>query len=366
MQKQIRYYLLFCWGILSVLQLSGQPAVTQEVMQAVYQEVRTPYKYGLVLTPEHDGCKMDSPTVFRKKGRWYMTYVLYDGRTTTDGTGYETWLAESDDLLTWRVLGRILSFKEGSWDAAQRGGYLALACDRWGGSYRPQKYKGAYWLSYIGGASKGYEAGTLNVGMAYTDGDITQAHEWSSSDQPVMTPFDADAGTWESYTLYKSSVMRAPKRLLGASFAMYYNAKGSDTGKESIGIALSEDLRAWRRYTNTPILEHPEGITGDAQIQKMGKLYVMFYFGAFWKGEPAKAFNRFACSYDLVHWTDWGGEHLIAPSEPYDELFAHKSFVIKHQGVVYHFYCAVNNKDQRGIAVATSRDLGKSSLCFRE
>jgi hypothetical protein len=32
--------------------------------------------------------------------------------------------------------------------------------------------------------------------------------------------------------------------------------------------------------------------------------------------------------------------------------------------VVYHFYCAVNKKEQRGIAVATSRDLGKSKVRF--
>ncbi|GAC1429589.1 MAG: hypothetical protein NVSMB7_06160 [Chitinophagaceae bacterium] len=36
----------------------------------------------------------------------------------------------------------------------------------------------------------------------------------------------------------------------------------------------------------------------------------------------------------------------------------------KIQGVVYHFYCAVNKKDQRGIAVASSVDKGKSILRF--
>src|SRR5690554_7567338 len=50
------------------------------------------------------------------------------------------------------------------------------------------------------------------------------------------------------------------------------------------------------------------------------------------------AWNRFACSYDLVNWTDWEGPHLIEPSEDYDSRFAHKSFVLKHDGVVYHFY----------------------------
>jgi hypothetical protein len=87
----------------------------------------------------------------------------------------------------------------------------------------------------------------------------------------------------------------------------------------------------------------------------------MFYFGAFWK---PKAFDRFACSYDLVNWTDWTGEDLISPSEPYDSQYAHKPFVIKDKGVVYHFYCAVDGQNRRGIAVATSKDIGKSTLRF--
>jgi hypothetical protein len=49
---------------------------------------------------------------------------------------------------------------------------------------------------------------------------------------------------------------------------------------------------------------------------------------------------------------------LIAPSEPWDTPFAHKPWLIKHDGVVYHFYCAVGGKEQhRAIALATSRDL---------
>ena len=345
---------------LSFLQpATAQQSVPQETMKKVYETVKTPYKYGLVLVPERDEDMVDSPTVFREKGKWYMTYVLFDS------TGYETWLAESDDLLKWNTLGPILSFAGGSWDSAQRGGYLALQDYRWGGSYRAGKYDGRYWLSYIGGATQGYEAGMLNVGMARTGGKIARPHEWEGFDDPVMTPADPDAGPWERYTLYKSSVIRAPKRLLGAPFVMYYNAKGSADGKESIGIALSDDLKTWRRYSDRPVLEHPEGITGDAQIQKMGDLYVMFYFGAFWKGKPYAAFNRFACSYDLAHWTDWTGDDLIVPSESYDNLFAHKSFVVKYKGVVYHFYCAVNGHDRRGIAVATSRDIGRSSLQFR-
>ena len=119
------------FGLTVHLTAQAQKTVSPEIMQKTYETVQTPYKYGLVLTPENDNCKLDSPTVFRMEGKWYMTYVRYDGRTSTDGTGYETWLAESDNLLEWRVLGPILSFKSDGWDAAQRGGYLALTDYRW-------------------------------------------------------------------------------------------------------------------------------------------------------------------------------------------------------------------------------------------
>lgn len=368
MDKKIRYiavFSLFSLFLLPGTEAAGQRPVPQQRMERVYDEVKTPYKYGLVVVPDHDYNKIDSPTVFRYKKKWYMTYVLYDGKYTTDGRGYETWLAESDDLLHWNTLGRLLSLCRGTWDSFQRGGYMSLIAPRWGGSYRPRMYDGRYWLSYIGGDSRGYEAGTLCVGMASTDKDISQAHEWTGADRPVMSPQDSDAGAWEKYTLYKSYVFRDPGRRLHAPFVMYYNAKGAETGKESIGVAVSRDLSSWERCAENPVLEHGEGITGDAQVQKMGDLYVMFYFGAMWKDKEPRAFNRFACSYDLVHWTDWNGGNLIEPSEPYDDLYAHKSWVIKYRGTVYHFYCAVNSKDQRGIAVAMSRDMGKSSLAFK-
>jgi hypothetical protein len=58
----------------------------------------------------------------------------------------------------------------------------------------------------------------------------------------------------------------------------------------------------------------------------------------------------------LVHWTDWTGKNLVEPSEPYDEQFAHKPFVINWKGTVYHFYNAVG-KNGRVIALATSLPL---------
>ena len=88
-------------------------------------------------------------------------------------------------------------------------------------------------------------------------------------------------------------------------------------------------------------------------FRRVGDLWVMFYFGAGWK---PKAFDTFAVSRDLVNWTKWDGPHLVEPSEPWDETYAHKPWVLKHDGVVYHYYCAVG-KEGRVIALATSKDL---------
>jgi len=337
--------------------------VSEERMQAVYNEIKTPYKYGLVMVPPDNSEKMDCPSVFRKGNKWYMTYLIYGGR------GYETWLAESKNLLDWKVKGRIMSFSDTTdWDVNQKAGYVALQNPKWGGNYKWKSYKGKHWMSYFGGNSKGYEAGVLSIGMAYTKKDPTKVHEWDRLDKPVLTPHDKDVRWWENSTMYKNSIVYDKSKTTGAPFVMYYNARGDSLkphrGSERIGMALSDDMVNWRRFQKDPVLgKFNKGITGDAVVQKMGDMWVMFYFGAFWQGTKG-AFNRFACSYDLVNWTDWKGANLIEPSTPYDELFAHKSFVVKHKGVVYHFYCAVNKKDQRGIAVATSIDKGTSKLNF--
>ena len=340
--------------------------VADSVMEIVYQEIKTPYKYGMVIVPESNDKKIDCPTVFREGNKWYMSYLLFDGK------GYETYLAESVDLLNWNPKGKIMSSSADTtrWDAHQKGGYMALQDEDWGGTYHLQKYNQQYWMSYIGGNVKGYEAGELAIGIAYTKNAASLAKEWNYLSNPVLTSHDKDTRWWENKKEYKSSIIWDKEKTLGYSFLMYYNANGdSSNGNkkirwfERIGMAVSNDMLHWKRYINEPIMQHPIGITGDAVVQKMGKLWVMFYYGAFWEGRK-DAFNRFACSYDLVHWTDWKGADLINSSEPYDEKYAHKSFVLKYQGVVYHFYCATNNKDQRGIAVATSKDKGKSVVNF--
>lgn len=325
--------------------------VRGETMRAIHAELSTPHKYGVVLRAE-EGELLDCPNVFRHRGRWYMMFVA-----NKDKVGYETHLAVSDDLLRWERLGKILSFRREGWDAWQAGGGVALYSTKWGEAPELGTHEGRYWLSCIGGARQGYEPDPLAIGLAHTD-DPAAPREWTRlPENPVLAPDQADARDFEHTTLYKSAIIRDDARTLGAPFVMFYNGKAPPYGQEQIGMALSDDLRTWRRLGHGPVVSNvgatPWAISGDPQILRIGEVWVMVYFGAFWKPD---AFDTFAASHDLVHWTKWDGPHLVEPSEPYDKQFAHKPWVLKHEGVVYHFYCAVGEQG-RVIALATSKDL---------
>jgi predicted GH43/DUF377 family glycosyl hydrolase len=330
-----------------ILAKSIRRDVELNVMQRIYEEVKTPYKYGIILKGENNS-KVDCPSVFRSGDKWYMMYIIFDGN------GYETAIAASNNLLTWKPLGKILRFQPGRWDGMQVAGYIALQDFTWGGSYKLQKYDNKYWLSYIGGALKGYETDPLSIGIAWTN-NPTKPIEWNRLNEPVLSRDQPDVRDFEKLTQYKSHIIYDKNETLDYPFVMFYNAK-PDKGYERIGMAVSKDMTNWLRYGKTHVIDNGKGISGDPQITRIGNVWVMFYFGAFWK---PKAFDTFACSYDLVHWTKWTGPDLVEPSESWDRQYAHKPWVIKHKGIVYHFYCAVGDQG-RVIALATSKDIRRS------
>lgn len=325
--------------------------ITQEIMENIYKKIKTPFKYGYVFKHPDSTKMVDSPTIFRKNDTWYMTYIVFDGK------GYETWLAQSDNLLDWSVMGKIMSFSKDTWDENQKAGYVSLVDIEWGGSYEPEKFQDRYWMSYLGGSTSGYEAGTLSVGLAYID-NLTEAREWERYKNPIFSPKDNDARWFENKTIYKSLIIRDQNENTGYPFVMYYNAKGDTAKYESIGMAVSSDMISWKRFGDSPLITKGIGICGDAQIAKINNIYVMFYFGAFWERDNNQASEKFACSFDLVNWTEWQGDDLVVPSEDYDKKYAHKPWVIMWNGVVYHFYNAVGSHG-RIIALATSRNLKK-------
>ena len=123
--------LLAVFSIATTFSLYAQREVPQERMEQIYEEVKTPYKYGLAVAPADNYHKIDCPTVFRQGDKWLMTYVVYNGKGGTDGRGYETWIAESDNLLEWRTLGRVLSYRDGKWTAISVADFLH--CRIWNG-----------------------------------------------------------------------------------------------------------------------------------------------------------------------------------------------------------------------------------------
>ena len=247
---------LSCYGQLNT---SSNKVLSQETMEKVYKEVKTDFKYGVVFQHPDSTKMIDSPTIFRKNSVWYMTYIVFDGQ------GYETWLAESLDLLHWESKGKVLSFTDKTWDANQKAGYLSLVNIDWGGDYSVEKYQNNYWMTYLGGNTSGYEAGTLKIGLANSS-KLTEVQEWNTNSPPVLSPEDEDARWFENKTIYKSLVIRDVKKHTGHSFLMYYNAKGNTANYESIGMAVSDNMRTWKRYGENPVITKGKGICGDAQI----------------------------------------------------------------------------------------------------
>ena len=207
-------------------------------------------------------------------------------------------------------------------------------------------------MTYIGGCLPGYEPDPLKMGIAWSDtltpGSFTRLPD------PILTNTDYDVRPFETTTLYKSNVIFDSDESLGWPFVMFYNAKAGRFGIEKIGMAVSRDMIHWKRFGENCVVENEIedrwNIAGDPQVIRFEDLWVMHYFVA----RDGMAYDTFACSKDLVHWTKWDGEPLVKPKEGYDKLFAHKPYVLQHNGTVYHFYCAVGDQG-RGIAVATSR-----------
>jgi len=336
---------------------SGICTVPPGRMKAMYEEVKTPHKIGMVLMPEK-GEMLDNPMVFCHGDSWYMMFIRFDGK------GYETHLAKSGDLLKWSRLGCIFRRGEnGAWDAAQADGWPALVDTRWDGPNTLNRFQGKYWLMYLGGAADGYETDPLSTGVAWTD-DPSAVREWTRyGKNPVLSPSDPDARDFEKKTIYKHFTVDDATRSCGGRFVNFYNAKQRGVWRETIGMAVSDDMLHWRREGDRPVIENGDadksGISGDPMIRRIGDVWVMFYFGYNWKAGVNGSFDTFACSYDLRHWTKWDGEPLVRPSEDYDCEHAHKPWVLKHNGVVYHWYCAVGkcgDRKVRGIALATSRE----------
>lgn len=331
---------------------NGNPeTITQKEMEQVYDELKVPCKYGMILTqiPDEEDVEIDCPGVYRHKGMWYMTFVSHNSHTETGG--YRTHLASSSNLLDWHYEGCIF---EQSPEYPQCAAFPGLQDISWGGSCELERYQGKYWWSTMEGSIRGYEGMPMNMGQL-TVSDPGSPLGWKHKKELILSVYDPDVRRLETGTIYKSNIIHDPGKTTGYEFVVFYNAreKGNVEWVERIFMAVSDDMKHWKRLGESYIL-YKEGatITGDPQVVKMGDLWVMNLF--IYPGD-SPAYDTFAVSRDLIHWNLWEGEPLVRASEDYDCVHAHKPWVIKHDGVVYHFYCARGKQPTRGIALAASR-----------
>ena len=325
-------------------------------MQSIYEQIKTPYKHGAVI--KWDGYLVDSPIVFRHGDFFYMTFVRIDASCQD---GYHTFLARSkngEKPLDFEVQCEILTDR-GAWGGSQTGGYAEMQDVTFGGTNRLLPVGGTYRFGYIGGEKPGYETDPLSMGLCEAS-DLTDPRTYRKFPRPVLSGSDPDARRGERLTIYKPHMFYDEKQTLGHPYVCVYNAKGGSRSEnsESIFLAVSDDGNVWKRYGDAAIIPVDEcppdvGINGDPQIVLIDGHYVMLYFVL----EGAHAYNTFAVSDDLIHWTKWEGQPLIKPEYPWEDVHAHKQWVIRDGGIVFCWYCAVNSAGERFIALATSEEI---------
>jgi predicted GH43/DUF377 family glycosyl hydrolase len=362
--------------------IAATAAATPRLSFASKDEVapfRTPYKYpNLILKAtgkkgDFDERSVDDPIVFHANGAFYMLYIGFDG------IGYQTGLAKSTDLLHWERVALVAPRDPSSKFTKYN---LALSSILRNKQLRSNgeaiKINGRYlgaWNAYPGA---GYEEGAAVIGLAWSD-DLLH---WQLTD-PILDP--QDGAPWEHGGLYRPDLM-----LDRGTYYLYYNAKTDTLPKsvgggwhEQTGVVTSTDLKTWKRYPGNPVLRNgsrgsdtyptsnpihatkppiPDArdsrFASNPFVVQNGCDLAMFYYGYNYE-RPGRALELLALSVDPYTFVKVP-EVLIDTGAPgtIDETFAHKPSVVTHEGVLYHFYCAVSGKypnETRGIAVARSK-----------
>lgn len=325
-------------------------------------EYRTPHKYPEPVLKatntkgDFDERSVDDPIVFRANGEFNMLYIGFDG------TGYQTGLATSPDLLKWTRKALV-----GPRDPASKYTKYNLALSsilrdkNLHGTGEAIKVGGRYLGAWHAYPNAGYEEGAAVIGLAWSH-DLLR---WELT-EPILFP--QEGASWEHGGLYRPDLL-----LDNGAYYLYYNAKTDPLPKsegggwhEQSGVATSRDLKIWTRYPENPILPvgNKEVNARDARfasnpyVVKNGPEFAMYYFG-FGYQRPGRACEMLAVGKDLFHFTKVP-DILIdtGPSGTIDETFAHKPCIIFHDGILYHFYCAVSGKwpnEIREVAVARSK-----------
>jgi hypothetical protein len=303
--------------------------------------------------PGFDAPQMtDVPTVYQIPGdeKWHMTFIGFDGR------GYQSFVAESTDLVHWRPKGLAMGFgPAGEFDhgGVVLGAFLYQSYDV-KAERLLKKHQGKFWSLY--GAyprQGGYELRPGYEGVASSDDGLTWRR---AKPKYILSVHDADCGPWEKDCIYQPWLVEHQGR-----FYNFYNAARGPV--EQMGAATSDNLLDWRRCAGNPVVRNRPGgydqqFCSDGKVFWDGDHWVMFYFGVGRGGAHVMA----AFSRNLLDWTAHPEPLYKAGGHPggLDKTYAHKISLVYHakSETFYLYYCAVGNRG-RGIGLITSKPLGK-------
>ena len=293
----------------------------------------------------------DVPCVYQLPGqpdKWFMSFIGFNGQ------GYNSFVAESTDLLQWTNPRLAMGFgppNEFDHGGCVIGAFLYESYD----VKAPRLLKrrdGKYWTLYGCYPRQGaYELRPGYEGVASSDDGLAWRR---AKNAPILSVHDADCGTWEKSCIYQPWLVEHQGR-----FFDFYNA--AQGGTEQMGVALSDDLLSWKRHPGNPVVRnrasgYDEKFCSDGKVFRDGDHWTMFYFGVGRGGAHIMA----AFSRDLLHWTSDPEPLYKAGGNPsgLDKQYAHKiSLVWNPENETYYmYYCAVGNKG-RGIGLITSKPL---------
>jgi hypothetical protein len=270
-------------------------------------------------------------------GRIAGAYTAYG-----DGTGAvraSIVLTYSDDGYTWEKQGVLLSGSGTSGAGDENGctGPLLML------------YGGTYYLFYIGLTATGYEGGTKSLMVASSP----------SLSSPTWTRYGtilAPSGSgWRQKQVWHPNIVRS-----GSTWYCFINATGNDD-KERIGYATATSLLGPWTFddVNSPLIQPGTGetIAGDPVVSKIPGGWRMDYFTA-----DSNAADWYTTTTDALFPLGWTTHNpattarkTVAPgaSGSFDELYAHKPWIMHYGSSVFHYYTAVMaGNTNRRIALA--------------
>ena len=206
---------------------------------------RTPYKYPELVfkatgnKSDFNGISVDDPIVFRANGRFRMLHIGFDG------TGYQSGLATSGNLIHWTPTALV-----GPRDPSSQYTKYSLAISsilrdkNLHGTGEALRIHGQYLAAWNAYPGSGYEAG-------WQPSSASRARTICCTGRSLIpSSLPRTARLWEHGGLYRPDLL-----LDRGTYYLYYNAKIDNLPKsegggwhEQTGVAISTDLKKWTRY----------------------------------------------------------------------------------------------------------------------